>query len=58
MEMMIEVSSNTTKDRLKKLSLKTKNRRKKMRNFIFVEKDTKANENFNDLEKEVYSSIK
>ena len=44
--------------KLKELSQKTKNRREKMKNYVFTGKDTYANENFKDLEEEVYSNIK
>ena len=51
---MIKVSP---KDNLKQLALKSKQRREKMKNLVFTEKDKAANKNFNDLEKEIYSNI-
>ena len=46
-----------SKEKLKRLSLRTKDRRDRIRNFVFTEKDNIANENFNDLENEVYFNI-
>ena len=46
-----------SKEKLKRLSLQTKDRRNRMKNFVFTEKDDTANENFNDLENEVYFNI-
>jgi hypothetical protein len=58
MKVIYGLNGISNRDRLKKLSLKTANRRSAMLKFAFIKKDDAANENFNDLEKEVYSTIK
>lgn len=55
MELMVKASPRY---KLKDLALKSKQRREQMKKFIFTEKDKVANENFNDLEKEIYPNIK